>query len=34
MRWGGQVVEDDMGSFPLDLDAHIGLVLSLLTVRF
>lgn len=26
--WGGQVVEDDLGSFPLDLHAHIGLPLS------
>lgn len=26
--WGGQVVEDDLGSFPLDLHAHISLPLS------
>lgn len=26
--------EDDLGSLPLDLDVHIGLVLALLTVNF
>lgn len=34
LRSSRQVGEDDLGSFPLDLDAHIGLVLALLTVWF
>lgn len=31
---GRQVGGDDLVGFPLDLDAHIGLVLALFTVRF
>lgn len=30
LEWGGRE-EDDLGSFPLDFNAHIGLGLALLT---